>query len=186
MIAFEDWIHNERYQNVMTKYFTGTDDLETVIEMISKKLFFVGLFEHYDESLVLLRHKIGNPDFGISYCRFNEIRIANRTIDEEILSDPQKRALLEDMNRTDINLYKFVVNEIYPCQKLEYGNDLDADVATFKATKNQSNFYSKLLMSMIKRNLIYKPWLLCHEHGRRIYFNRIIAFLRRNKIIKRG
>jgi hypothetical protein len=44
---------------------------EAAIEVIEKEVDFVGLVEHFDESLALFRNWIGRPDFDLRYRRLN-------------------------------------------------------------------------------------------------------------------
>lgn len=47
-------------------------DLVSALEAIETRIDFVGLVEHFDESLALLRNWIGEPDFDPVYRRLND------------------------------------------------------------------------------------------------------------------
>jgi hypothetical protein len=48
-------------------------DVASAIEAIETRIDFVGLVEHFDESLALLKNWIGKPDFDPTYRRMNDL-----------------------------------------------------------------------------------------------------------------
>ncbi len=165
MVPFEKWILDERVRNVSTKILAGSDDAEVAIEVAKNKLFFVGLIERFDETLLLLQKKIGCNSFKIFPTFFKEISKKN-IIDEEIKGNDQKMALLMDANKSDLRLYDFVYNELFDKYCVEYGNDLKDDAAKFASSKIENNCNYLKTLNVVKRNLIYKPILYSHEYGR--------------------
>jgi Sulfotransferase family len=69
--SFIDFIARQvdRYCNVLSP---GRGDAASAIEVIETKMDFVGLVEHFDESLALMKNWIGRPDFDLRYRRLND------------------------------------------------------------------------------------------------------------------
>jgi hypothetical protein len=70
----------------------GCRDPASAIEALETKMDFVGLVEHFDESLALFRNWIGRPDFDPTYRRMND---SERRGTEE----PKFRAVHRDLDR---------------------------------------------------------------------------------------
>jgi len=66
-ILFEDWLCREAAHNYQTKRIAGTEDLDLAIKILKENFLFVGLFERFDESLVMLQKKTQNR-LNIFYC----------------------------------------------------------------------------------------------------------------------
>ncbi len=156
-IAFEEWIKVEKYHNFQTHRIAGELNVQKAIDMIRDNFFFVGLMEHFDESLLLLQKKLQDPQFNIHYIRKN-IASDNR-IKNELLKDPAKRKLLEEANRLDLELYDYVIKERYPEEQRIYGPELAADLAKFKERNKSYHKNTSGWQDFLKRNLLYKPAL---------------------------
>jgi hypothetical protein len=154
-IAFQEWINIEDYRNLQTKMIAGTDNLDAAINILREKFFFVGLVEHFDESLVMFRHRAADERLNIFY---NSRNVApNNTIKTRLLDNPQTRSQLIAANRNDLALYGFVSQKLYPQQKREYGRSLDSEVVHFREANHFSRFNTNLLLNFLKRRLFYTP-----------------------------
>jgi hypothetical protein len=71
---------------------------------------FVGLTERFDESMVLLRALVA-PDLDIRYERANVAKSSR--IAKELLSDPVTRQMIVEANQGDLELYEYVLRELY-------------------------------------------------------------------------
>ena len=69
-LVFEEWIQRDWPRNHQTKMIAGVADVDEAIRIIQAKNIFVGLTEHFDESMVLLKALIVD-NLNISYKRVN-------------------------------------------------------------------------------------------------------------------
>jgi hypothetical protein len=182
-IPFKEWIQDPRYRNRQTQYLSGTQDASAAIEIIRSKLFFVGLSHRYDESMVLLQKRIGDPGIHLDFPRYdrsgegrllrllladpNFKRFPDDRIARRILADPEERALLEDANRADLEVFRFVESQVFPAQVGEYGPAFAADVEAFKARQERKVPTASWMLSRLKRNVMYKPalWMYRRTHS---------------------
>jgi len=124
--VFEDWIRNDWVRDAQTQRVGGTTSAADAIATIEKREMFVGLTERFDESMVLLRG-LRAPDLDIRYERANVAKSSR--IAKDLLSDPVTRQMIVEANRADLELYDYVLRELYPALQREYGNGLDGAVA---------------------------------------------------------
>jgi hypothetical protein len=154
---FKEWIKSEKRRDAQTKHIAGRADLESAIKILDEECLLVGLVERFDESLVILRRKLGDPRLDIRYTSENVAR--DSSVKTRLLDDPSTRALLRDANAIDNALYDYVVRELYERQKQAFGATLAEDVESFKARNAPSHVNLNAALNLIKRNLIYKPML---------------------------
>lgn len=164
-LDFEEWIHQDWIRNYQTKWIAGVSDVDEAIRIIRDKSIFVGLAEHFDESMVLLKALIAN-DLNISYKRVNVAR--DNTIKERLLSTERTRQMLIEAQQADLDLYNFVKQELVPTYQREYGPSLKADVAAYQQTRRNSFNYFNLTMSRLKQYMLYRPLLYLYRKGIRV------------------
>ena len=140
----------------------GVADVNKAIQIIKDKNIFVGLTERFDESMVLLKALIAN-NLNISYKRVNVAR--KNTLAEGLLSTESTRQMLIEANQADLELYKFVKEEIYPTFQREYGPNLERDVADYQQNREKNFNTRNLTLSRMKQYLVYKPLLYLHRKG---------------------
>ena len=155
-LVFDEWIQQEWLRDAQTTRIAGTASAEDALRVIAAKEMFVGLTERFDESLLLL-DALRAGDLDLGYARVNVAR--NNAIAEELLSNRRTRDALVDANRADIDLYDYVVNELYPAFRREYGSALDDDVAEYKHTRAQRFNRVNLTASRLKQHALYRPLL---------------------------
>lgn len=161
-LVFEEWIQNDWPRNSATKWIAGVDDAAEAIRIIQEKNIFVGLTERFDESMVLLKRLIAN-DLNISYKRVNVAR--DNTIKEDLISNQSTRQMLIESQQADLELYKYVEQELYPTYQREYGPSLEADVASYRQTQNNNFNYWNLTLCRLKHYILYKPLLYLYRKG---------------------
>lgn len=128
-ITLEDWLAEEQSRNRQTKMIAGCADADLALEIIKRQQILVGMVEHFDESLLLLR-KLMAPDLKIVYQR---MRVAEyHPLTADLLTLPETRALLTAGNEEDLRLYDLIRREIYPEQRRRYGAQLDDDLRAFQ------------------------------------------------------
>jgi hypothetical protein len=161
-LFFEEWIQRDWPRNHQTKMISGVADAAEAIRIIQAKHVFVGLTERFDESMVLLKALVAN-NLNISYRRVN---VANsNTLAESLLSNESTRQMLIEANQADLELYKFIRQELYPTYQQEYGPSLKEDVARYQQTRDNNFNYWNLTLSRLKEYLIYKPILYLNRRG---------------------
>lgn len=161
-LVFEEWIQRDWTRNHQTKWIAGTDNVDEAIRIIKDKSIFVGLAEHFDESMVLLKALLAN-DLNISYKRVNVAR--DNSIKERLLSTPSTRQMLVEAQKEDLELYKYVREELYPTYQREYGPALPADVAHYRQTQSNTFNYRNLTLSRLKHYAFYRPMLQLYRRG---------------------
>ncbi len=161
-LVFEEWIQRDWPRNHQTKWIAGVDDVARAIKVLQTKKIFVGLTERFDESMVLLKGLLAN-DLDISYKRVNEAR--DKSLAKSLLETESTRQMLMDAQQSDLALYHFVKQELYPTYQQEYGPSLEADVARYQQTQKQTFNYLNLTLCRLKHYVLYKPLLHLSRKG---------------------
>lgn len=180
-VSFDEWILDSRFRNRQTYYLSGTQDADAAIEVVRKNLFFVGLSERYEESVVILAQRTCDPGLKTQFAPYQTSgggaatrllladplyrRYPDARIAQEILSDPSRRAKLKEANLSDLKLYDFVTRELFPRQVQEYGGAFDSDVKALPSVGRWQVVSFKWVLSRLKRNLLYKPALHVYRRG---------------------
>jgi Galactose-3-O-sulfotransferase len=153
-LSFEEWIRKDWARDAQTQRIGGTAAVDDAISVIARKEMFVGLTEAFDESMILLR-ALRAPDLDIRYAPVN---VAKRSdIAKRLLSDPEKRQMIVEANQADLELYRYVRDELYPTFRREYGPSLEASVASFREGADARFNRRKLAMYGAKQRLVLKP-----------------------------
>jgi hypothetical protein len=164
-LVFEKWIQQDSSRNHQTKWIAGVADVSEAIRIIRAKNIFVGLTERFDESMVLLKALMAN-DLNISYKRVNVAR--TNAIKERLLESERTRQMLMEAQQADLELYRYVKEELYPTYQQEYGSSLEADVARYRQTRSNSFNYWNLTLCRLKHYMFYKPLLNLYRRGIRV------------------
>ncbi len=161
-LVFEEWIQRDWTRNHQTKWIAGVDDVNKAIQIIQDKNIFVGLTERFDESMVMFKALIAN-DLNISYNRVNVAR--DKTIAKSLLTNESTRQLLIEAQQSDLELYNYVRQELYPTFQREYGPALEADVADYQQTRDNNFNNWNVTLSRLKQFILYKPLLFMNREG---------------------
>jgi hypothetical protein len=149
----DSFFEEARFSNFMTKKIAGKEDVDLAKRYLSEKFAFIGLTEHFNESLLLMKDALHMPQFDIRYQKKNETpaKMVKETFDEDMLSKVRERNLL------DIELYRYAREEIYPRYLDRYQTDLAKDLQVFEA-ENQGFSYptGKRVASIAYRYLVYR------------------------------
>jgi hypothetical protein len=161
---FEPWL--EKFANYQTRFLSRTNsqqdpwavapDADRAIEAIEQRVGFVGLQERFDESLVMLRRWVDDPEFDIEYRSRN---VATKSaVRKQLLGDLRTVELIRAHHAEDEKLYRYVRDTVYPRQVAQYGPGLDGDLDALRAKlpAPQRRVVARALAS-VKRGLIYKP-----------------------------
>ena len=155
--------HRPDKPNRQVRMLAGTEDLDSAIRHV-RRMACVGLTERLDESLLLMRERLGLDGLDLGDSRPRNVGEERRPV----LDRGTVRAEFErhrdevvECNRLDIQLYEFIRSEIWPRQIAEYGKDrLAQHLATeFVGGKPRIGSRLRLGANFALRNLVYKPWL---------------------------
>ncbi|GIV79675.1 MAG: hypothetical protein KatS3mg050_4069 [Litorilinea sp.] len=161
-LVFEDWIQQKWVRNHQTKMIAGSADVDKAIRILRRKNIFVGLTEHFDESLFLLKALVA-PGLDISYRRVNVA--GDKTIAKQLLTDKASRQLLVEANQADLALYQYVCHELFPQYRADYGPHLDSHLRQYQQQRQNRFNYWNLTVSRLKQYLLYKPVLYLYRKG---------------------
>lgn len=135
--TFGQFLSEPHFANFMTTRIAGRPDVERAKELLRDRFSFIGLTERFDESLLLMRHALGLPDFDVRYERQNAGRDRGNTmssIDSPGTEDVTER--IRSQNLLDLELYRFAREELYPEYVGRYGPQLSSDLERFR-TENE-------------------------------------------------
>jgi hypothetical protein len=158
-VELDEWIADESFQNAQTKQIGGTESVGDALRAIDEKIF-VGLTEKFDDLLVLLKGlRAGDRDIASK-----PVNVAQRnTLETEGLASPRMRSAIVEANSSDIALYEYVTQELYPGQRQEYWPSLPEDVVRYQADRQRDFNRRKLTASRAKQYLVHKPLLALYR-----------------------
>jgi len=125
---WDRWVEWETHHNHQLKMLSPDVDVDQAIALLNSKTVFVGLTEHFDESLVMMKRLLC-PDLNIAYRRQNTA--ADNTLARSLLAEARSRDQIREMYAKEFPLYEYVRNELYPRYRQQYGPTLAADVERF-------------------------------------------------------
>lgn len=153
---WDEWVQWPVHHDHQVKMFSPVGKAHDAIERIVANDVFVGLTEHFDESLVILE-KLVVPGLNISYRRTNTA--TDNTCAREVLADANKVEQLKAMYSEEILLHEFIVNEHYPRFRREYGSTLEADVERYRQNRERNFDRWRYWQSRLNYHLILRPSL---------------------------
>jgi hypothetical protein len=166
---FYEFLNNKAWRNKQTKYIAGCEDVEKAKQILMDKFVFVGLLECMDESLVMLKKTLPEIPLDIRYG--TPKNVSKRKQEQQNVRDhwEQYAEWAHENNRADMELYRFVTEELYPSQKERYGLSLENDVASFKV-----------------ENVSVSPKPLWGSRASRLYYKLLLTYFRKHgkKFIK--
>ncbi len=167
--AFDHWIAADWVHNWQTKMIAGEPNAQKAIDLIGERFGFVGLTEQFDESLLLMRHWMGEPELPVEYRSLNCIGEKRRARDAarsksdmSYLDSEDVRTRIQQVNAEDQKVYDFVVSQIYPRQIAAFGEDLQVELYELKVKNLFASGLEEPFTGSFMRNFIYKPLLHCY------------------------
>ncbi|MBU8870882.1 MAG: hypothetical protein KOO60_08500 [Gemmatimonadales bacterium] len=154
-LSWDEWVQWKVHHNHQVKMFSQDCNVDQAIEAIEKHRVFLGLMEHFDESLILLQRLMA-PELNLGYSRTNTA--GDRSIAGKLLADPVKRDQLAEMYKLDQILYDHVKNNVFPRFQNEYGTGLTESVAGFKAGHGSGFSRVNAQTNRVVRRLWLEPW----------------------------
>jgi len=161
---FESWNTRDLRGRVnrQVRYLTGADDFEAAKQILNERFAFVGLMERFDESLLLLRRRLGLGGFRVDYKRaMNTASARKGRILRQVKDDFDRyRDVVMANNELDLKLYEFVKDEIWPKQVADYGQERLALDLAGEFPRKGSTFIERCrwFSGFAYRNVVYKPF----------------------------
>jgi len=154
--SLEKFAADPSRRNVQTRWICGQEDSAKAIDVLNNTVGCVGLTEQFDESLILLRHYLNEPKFDINYQsrNFSHGKAPLAYQDDQYLKD-----LIQDANQADLDVYQYVLEELFPQQMLSYGDNFNNDLNSFLLKQQAFKDFPEPFWSKVKRDFIYKPSL---------------------------
>jgi hypothetical protein len=159
-LPFSEWVSHDVVPNRMTRILAGPGATgEDAISYLDR-FAFVGRSDRFDESLVLMRDRLGIPDI-----RYRSRWVApSNEIKRTLLEDPGAVEQLEAVNREDRKVWEYAVHELYPKQEAEFGRDLADAVAEFRRRNSQMTKWRTYANWNYARYVAfwrfrYRPWI---------------------------
>lgn len=139
--GIESFIQETRFNNCITKRLAGSEDVKLAKEYLFSHYDFVGLFEAYDQSLLLLKQFVFKNHFQPFYEFKNDSKSETKIKFEELSKEIQNKIL--ENNKLDIEVYNEVKSNLYPLFCKNYKGNLFNDLKQFQ--KDNINYkYNKL------------------------------------------
>lgn len=167
--ALNEWLDGGWTHNWQTKMIAGEPDGAKAIELIRTRFGFVGLTEKFDESLLMLRHWLGDPNLNFTYKPVNCIGAkqrprdaARKKDDMSYLESPEVRAQIAAANAEDQKVYDYVTSTVYPNQRAAYGANLAAELNELRERNQAATKLSEPFVGSFMRNYVYKPLIHCY------------------------
>jgi hypothetical protein len=153
--------------NSQVLWLAGVPDLEAAKQVLTGKFRGVGLTERFDESLLILRQRLGLTGFGIWYGQPKNVAGPARPHDDAPERIEEFREEILRRNELDQKLYEFVQEEVWPRQVAEYGgaSRLQEDLVREMARRPSAGDRARGLHNVIHRNLVYKPCVFLDGRG---------------------
>jgi hypothetical protein len=147
----------------------GEPNAQKAIDLIGERFGFIGLTERFDESLLLMRHWLREPELQVEYRPLNCISekrrgrdAARSKSDMSYLDSANIRARIQEVNAEDQKVYNFVASTIYPSQVATYDGDLQLELRELQLKNLFAGELEEPFSGSFMRNFIYKPLLHCY------------------------
>ncbi len=123
----EEYLEHPASSNLQVRKIAGSDDVDAARRIVEKHFLLIGMVEQFDEFMVLLASRLGMPAERFAYAP------KNLAASRGPLALPDGfEAALEERNRSDIELYRWVGSEVLPRMRDQAGIDLDEATDAFR------------------------------------------------------
>ena len=152
---FETWIQRPAYRDVQTTTLAGVADADAAIAEIESNIAFVGLMEHFDESLALMQDALELAPFTPLTRAVNAA--SDHRIRDALKADSAAMAAIHAANTQDQIVFDYVQREVYPRQRraatrVQVGAD-----GTISAGRAPRQYNARFMTNGLYRYLVYKP-----------------------------
>ena len=136
--TLESFVAEPRFNNYMTHRIARNGDVEQAKRTLRENFAFVGLKEDFDRSLLLMAEALEVRDFDTRYEICNASSDARRSQDQELAAP--LRARIAENNALDLELYRFVKEELFPSYLQAAPGDLEARLVRHREAKQGFRF----------------------------------------------
>jgi hypothetical protein len=156
--TFDEWMRQPLQHNWQTQLIAGEADVGAARQILAERYSSVGLLERFDESLLLMRDRLGLGNMPLGYVRHNAAR-SSRLKEETQARFHALEAECREYNALDLELYEYVTAELYPAQVEAYGAArLKADLVTeFRDVNGSTAARLKEFGNIAYRRAVYLP-----------------------------
>ena len=165
--SIESFTDDDTKNNIYAQWICGEANNWPKARQALDELFdFIGLLECFDESLVLLRQRLGMPTMDIRYERTNTTRAKDTRYCFEDLSTAMKEKVYAN-NAIDMKIFEYVRDVLMPRYRAEYGPALVADTEAFRVANQSYRFpthvWLKWRVTNALMHLIVQPMILARS-----------------------
>ncbi|HET7312996.1 hypothetical protein [Salinisphaera sp.] len=153
--SFDRWVTDARYRNVQTQSLAGCEDADAAIDQIERRIAFVGLMEHFDESLALMQAHLDLPRFTPLLRRVNAAR--DNRLRDALLADERAMTHVRGANREDARVLDYVRREVYPRQQRQANRVSAGASGAASAGAAGRQFNARFFANGLHRYMVYKP-----------------------------
>ena len=154
--SLEQFLEHEPSQDFQTRKIAGSRSVASAIRILQDRFFLVGVAEQFDEFLIELRHKLLPDRFAAHYSRRNVASEGRDVLNAALIEQHAER--IRAANRGDLELYRYVLDELIPRQRAAYSGDFAAELAEFRRSNERvDGLGARLLADALCRKLYYEP-----------------------------
>lgn len=148
--TMEEFLNEPRFSNYMTKRIAGCFDVEKAKDELANRFAFVGITERFDESLLLMKKELGLAAFKPYYAIKNAVP---STVKNDEINRYNDRII--ENNNLDIELYRFVEEELFPSYISHYGDSLVNDLENLSQVNKSYKFSLYMKITRALYRLVY-------------------------------
>jgi hypothetical protein len=167
--AFDEWASGKWTHNWQTRMIAGEPNAEKAIDIIGRRVGFIGLTERFDESVVMLGEWLGEPGFRGEYRPANQLKkkrrprdLARERTDMSYLKTDRVRARMAEINAEDQKVYDFVTSTVFPQQVAAHRESLPSKVEALQQRCREAGLLMESLWANFYRNFVYEPLVRWH------------------------
>jgi hypothetical protein len=153
--SFTSTPYNDNWQAFR---IAGERNLDKAKEIMARNFGLIGMIEKYDESMVLLKAAMGDPSADFRYQEANIKNYGDQVIRFDQLSQEMQEKVIAN-NAIDIELYRFLKDELYPQYVRRFSADLDTEVDAYRKAN---------------RHYQYPAWALIKRKVSNVYLSKLI------------
>ena len=148
----ESFLAESRFNNLMTRRIAGSEDIDLARRILRDKFGMVGLFESFDESLVILSRLLFGTPTALRYEHMNDSEGELKIKLEDL---PRKvQAIIINNNMLDTELYTYAKDKLLPQYVNAYSGNLPTDVEAFRLD-NSSYTYNSFKWYLLRVLKVY-------------------------------
>lgn len=151
---FEFFLANKHFNNYQTKKIAGDENLEKAKLILSENMMEVGVVEEFNSFLLRLKRSLYPLKFDPKYTKKN---ITGRDeLKYKLLAKYEEEIL--SRNEMDIELYRYVFDQLIVARNKEYGQKLLAkDLDAFRRDNVFTKTHTKNYADYVIRKMYYEP-----------------------------